>query len=68
MLWKEVQITTTLEAEEAVVNAFYDAGADGVAIQTLQDVLLIQQDPKVNFIDEALLGNRSQCFDCAGLF
>ena len=34
MLWKEVQITTTLEAEEAVVNAFYEAGADGVAIQT----------------------------------
>jgi ribosomal protein L11 methyltransferase len=55
MLWKEVQITTTLEAEEAVVNAFYDAGADGVAIQTLQDALLIQQDPKVNFVDESLL-------------
>ncbi|MBC3797407.1 50S ribosomal protein L11 methyltransferase [Acetobacterium tundrae] len=55
MFWKEVQITTTLEAEEAVVNAFYEAGAQGVAIQTLQDVLLIQQDPKVNFVDESLL-------------
>ena len=55
MLWKEVQITTTLEAEEAVVNAFYEAGAQGVAIQTLQDVLLIKEDPKVNFVDESLL-------------
>ncbi|MGV8905558.1 MAG: 50S ribosomal protein L11 methyltransferase [Acetobacterium sp.] len=55
MLWKEVQITTTLEAEEAVVNAFYESGAQGVAIQTLNDVLLVQQDPKVNFVDESLL-------------
>ncbi|MGL4606320.1 MAG: 50S ribosomal protein L11 methyltransferase [Eubacteriaceae bacterium] len=55
MLWKEVQITTTLEAEDAVTNAFYAAGAQGVVIQTLQDVLLIQEDPRVNFIDESLL-------------
>jgi len=55
MIWKEVQITTTLEAEEAVVNAFYESGAQGVVIQTLNDVLLVQQDPKVNFVDEALL-------------
>jgi len=55
MLWKEVQITTTLEAEEAVVNAFYESGAQGVVIQTLHEVLLIQQDPKVNFVDESLL-------------
>lgn len=55
MLWKEVQITTTLEAEEAVVNAFYESGAQGVVIQTLQDVLLLQNDPKVNYIDESLL-------------
>jgi ribosomal protein L11 methyltransferase len=55
MLWKEVQITTTLEAEEAVINAFYESGAQGVAIQTLQDVLLIQQDPMVDFVDESLL-------------
>lgn len=54
MLWKEVQITTTLEAEEAVINAFYESGAQGVVIQTLQDVLLIQDDPKVNFVDESL--------------
>lgn len=55
MLWKEVQITTTLEAEDAVTNAFYEAGAQGVVIQTLQDVLLIQEDPRVNFVDESLL-------------
>ncbi len=55
MLWKEVQITTTIEAEEAVVNAFYESGAEGVVIETLQDVILLQEDPKVNFIDESLL-------------
>ena len=55
MLWKEVQITTTIEAEEAVVNAFYESGAEGVVIETLQDVILLKEDPKIDFIDESLL-------------
>ncbi len=55
MLWKEVQITTTIEAEEAVVNAFYESGAEGVVIETLQDVILLKEDPKIDFVDESLL-------------
>ena len=29
MNWKEVRVTTSQEAEETVVNLFYEAGAKG---------------------------------------
>lgn len=54
MTWLEVQITTTGEAEEAVTQAFYDAGANGVAIESKDDVLSVWDDPTVNLVDEAL--------------
>ncbi len=55
MIWSEVQITTSNEAEEAVAEAFYDAGAGGVVIESAQDVTDLWDDPTVNLIDEAIL-------------
>lgn len=55
MIWLEVQITTTLEAEEAVVNLFYDVGAKGVVIESGENLLMIQDDPTINYIDESIL-------------
>lgn len=55
MQWSEVQITTTPEAEEAVVNLFYEAGAEGVAIESIENLVVLEDDPTVNYIDESLL-------------
>jgi len=55
MQWTEVQITTTLEAEDAVVDLFYESGAQGVAIEDYGNLQLIQKDPTVNYIDESIL-------------
>ncbi|MEG0509496.1 MAG: 50S ribosomal protein L11 methyltransferase [Eubacterium sp.] len=55
MTWIEVQITTTLEAEEAVINLFYEVGAKGVAIESTDNLVVVKEDPTVNYIDESLL-------------
>ena len=55
MLWNEVQIKTTLEAEEAIVELFYEAGAKGVVVESADNLILVQNDPTVNYIDESLL-------------
>lgn len=55
MIWSEVQITTTPEAEEAITEAFYSAGAGGVAIESTQDINDLWGDPLVGYVDEALL-------------
>jgi ribosomal protein L11 methyltransferase len=53
--WCEVQIKTTLEAEDAIAELFYEAGAKGVVIESAQNLMLVQDDPTVNYIDERLL-------------
>lgn len=55
MIWNEVQIKTTLEAEDAIVELFYDVGAKGVVIESTESLLMIQNDPTVNYIDERIL-------------
>ncbi|NLN97121.1 MAG: 50S ribosomal protein L11 methyltransferase [Eubacteriaceae bacterium] len=55
MNWTEVQVTTTAEAEDAVVNIFYDAGAQGVAVESSNNLLVIKDDPTVNAVDESIL-------------
>lgn len=55
MIWLEVQITTTLEAEEAIVNLFYEVGAKGVVIESGENLMMIQEDPTINYIDESIL-------------
>lgn len=55
MRWTEVQIATTLEAEEAVANLFYEAGAQGVVIESVENLIVLEDDPTVNYVDENLL-------------
>lgn len=55
MTWMEVQIATTLEAEEAVINLFYDIGAKGVVIESGENLLVVESDPTVNYIDDSIL-------------
>lgn len=55
MIWSEVQITTTPEAEDAVAEAFYSAGAGGVAIESALDIEGLWGDPLVGYIDDSLL-------------
>ncbi len=55
MTWLEVQIATTLEAEEAVVNLFYETGAKGVVIESTENLMMLKEDPTVNYIDESIL-------------
>ena len=55
MTWLEVQIETTMEAEEAIVNLFYEAGAQGVVIESTENLMMLKEDPTVNYIDESIL-------------
>ena len=55
MLWSEVQITTTPEAEDAITELFYEAGAGGVAIENSNDVNELWNNPLVGYIDESIL-------------
>jgi ribosomal protein L11 methyltransferase len=68
LTWLEVQITTTNEAEEAVTQAFYDAGADGVAIEAQRDVRAVWDDPTVNLVDESLFEGPSDVSVIRGYF
>lgn len=55
MIWSEVEVKTTLEAEEAVTELFYGSGAQGVVVESPENLLLIQDDPTINYIDEEIL-------------
>jgi len=57
MKWIEVQIKTTPEAEEAVSNIFYEEGAEGVVIESPNDMLIMKNNNPLNwdYYDEALL-------------
>lgn len=68
MIWSEVQITTTPEAEEAVANAFYEAGAGGVAIESSLDLETLWGDPLVGYIDEELLNRPANTSLIRGYF
>lgn len=55
MIWMEVQITTTPEAEEAVTELFYNAGATGVVIESGENLLVLKDDPTINYVDDSIL-------------
>ncbi|MFZ7130725.1 MAG: 50S ribosomal protein L11 methyltransferase [Eubacteriales bacterium] len=53
MIWTEVQIKTTPEAEEAVSNIFYEVGVEGVVIESPNDILIMKNSKvKWDYIDE----------------
>lgn len=57
MKWIEVQIKTTPEAEEAVSNIFYEEGAQGVVIESPNDLFIMKQNNPLqwDFYDENLV-------------
>ncbi|MBF7096864.1 50S ribosomal protein L11 methyltransferase [Alkalibacter mobilis] len=57
MKWIEVQIKTTPEAEEAVSNIFYEEGAEGVVIESPNDLFIMKKNNPLNwdYYDESLL-------------
>lgn len=57
MKWIEVQIKTTPEAEEAVSNIFYEEGAEGVVIESPNDMMIMRNNNPLSwdYYDEALL-------------
>lgn len=68
MIWSEIEIKTTPEAEEAVTELFYAAGAEGVVVQSLENLLSIQNDPTINYIDEGILNMDSETVVIQGYF
>ena len=55
MNWKEVRVTASQEAEEAVVNLFYEAGAKGTAIESAANLSAIRDNKTVNYVDDRIL-------------
>ena len=55
MNWKEVRVTTSQEAEETVVNLFYEAGAKGTAIESAANLSAIRDNKTVNYVDDRIL-------------
>lgn len=54
--WIEVQIKTTTEAEEIVINIMYELGVTGLAIEDPNDILAFQQSEEDwDFIDPSIL-------------
>ena len=63
MIWMEVEITTTPEAEEAVTEIFYREGAKGVVVESGSNLTVLKEDPTVGYIDDALLSmDPDKCF------
>ncbi|MPW27094.1 50S ribosomal protein L11 methyltransferase [Alkalibaculum sp. M08DMB] len=56
MIWTEVQIKTTPEAEEAISNIFYEAGIAGVVIESPNDLLILKNKEIIwDYYDESLI-------------
>jgi len=56
MDWTEVQIKTTAEFEDIIINILYDVGATGLAIEDPRDILdLTQTRADWDFIDSSLI-------------
>lgn len=56
MIWTEIKIKTTPEAEEAISNIFYDAGIEGVVIESPNDIMIMKNSKiKWDYIDENFL-------------
>lgn len=56
MDWTEVQIKTTAELEDIIINILYDVGATGLAIEDPRDILeLTQTRVDWDFIDSSLI-------------
>ncbi|HHV38391.1 MAG TPA: 50S ribosomal protein L11 methyltransferase [Tepidimicrobium sp.] len=69
MKWIEVQIETTTELEEMVVNFMYDVGVKGLAIEDPNDILAFQQSEEDwDFIDPCLINQDYEGIIIKGYF
>ncbi len=69
MKWIEVQIKTTTELEEIVVNFMYDVGVTGLAIEDPNDILAFQQSEEDwDFIDPSLINQNYEGIIIKGYF
>lgn len=68
MNWKEVRVTTSQEAEEAVVNLFYEAGAKGTAVESAANLSAIRSDKTVNYVEDRILAMDPNMSYVAGYF
>jgi len=56
VIWTEVQIKTTPEAEEAISNIFYEVGVEGVVIESPNDLMILKNNEIMwDYVDERLL-------------
>ena len=56
MIWTEIKIKSTPESEEAISNILYEAGADGVVIESPNDLSILKNKEVLwDYIDDDLM-------------
>ena len=55
MDWKAIEIIVKREAEDAVTNILYEAGLKGTAIESVENLIAVQDDPTINYFDQKIL-------------
>ena len=56
MIWTEIKIKSTPESEEAISNILYEAGADGVVIESPNDLSVLKNKEVLwDYIDDDLI-------------
>lgn len=68
MIYKAVKITTTPEAEEAVVNLFETVGAKGTMSEGAENLSAIKDDKTINYVDEKILEMPADQVQITGFF
>lgn len=55
MDWKGIEIIVKREAEEAVNNILYEVGIKGTSVESVDNLIAVQDDPTINYFDEKIL-------------
>ena len=55
MDWKAIEIIIKREAEDAVTNILYEAGLKGTAIESVENLIAVQDDPTINYFAQKIL-------------
>lgn len=55
MNWKAIEIIVKREAEDAVTNILYESGLKGTAIESVENLIAVQDDPTINYFDQKIL-------------
>ncbi|MCH4072959.1 50S ribosomal protein L11 methyltransferase [Pseudoramibacter sp.] len=55
MDWKGIEIIVKREAEEAVNNILYESGIKGTSVESVDNLIAVQDDPTINYFDEKIL-------------